>query len=247
MTAQTIDPRQGIAATTFDDPIEAFFADGAQVLRGQGDSRGAECFDKASKLRMRHSRASHAIASGMPIEIAQQNLGHASLATTTVHVTTEMRWRMRYRSKIALGFGAVLYSHRSLCRMCSKRIETWNLSRITCAGRHGRMVGVPTSAPASVMIAIGVSSATPWRSRKPCGCVSELIVSSMTLAGQPLVPSGLIKRPVTMPSASQARVAQSSAALPPAAEAVLTTVPQAISISDKPSGQPFSVARLVRS
>ncbi len=33
---------------------------------------------------MRHSRASHAIAAGMPIEIAQLNMGHASLATTTV-------------------------------------------------------------------------------------------------------------------------------------------------------------------
>ena len=30
----------------------------------------------------------------MPIEIAQQNLGHASLATTTVYVKTE-EWRMR--------------------------------------------------------------------------------------------------------------------------------------------------------
>ena len=31
----------------------------------------------------------------MPIEIAQQNLGHASPATTTVYVTTEKRRRMR--------------------------------------------------------------------------------------------------------------------------------------------------------
>ncbi len=44
---------------------------------------------------MRHAHASHAMASGMPIEIAQQNLGHASLATTTVCVTTENRHRMQ--------------------------------------------------------------------------------------------------------------------------------------------------------
>jgi hypothetical protein len=43
--------------------------------------------------------------------------------------------------------------------------------------------------------------------------------------------------------ADQPRVAQPSAALPPAAEAMLTTVPQAMSISNSPSGQPFSVAR----
>ena len=92
---QVIDPRQGIAATTFYDQIKAFFAECAGVLRGKGDAKGAERFDRASTHWMRHSHASHAIASGMPIEIAQQNLGHASLATTTVYVTTEKRRRMK--------------------------------------------------------------------------------------------------------------------------------------------------------
>jgi site-specific recombinase XerD len=94
-TGQTPDPRQGIAATTFYDQIKAFFEDCARVLRGQGDAKGAERFTKASTHWMRHSHASHAIAGGMPIEIAQQNLGHASLATTTVYVTTEKRRRMK--------------------------------------------------------------------------------------------------------------------------------------------------------
>ncbi len=92
---QPFDPRQGIAATTFYDQIKRFFEDCAGMLRGQGDTKGAERFDKASTHWMRHSHASHAIASGMPIEIAQQNLGHASLATTTVYVTTEKRRRMK--------------------------------------------------------------------------------------------------------------------------------------------------------
>lgn len=94
-TGQAIDPRQGIAATTFYDQIKRFFEDCAGVLRGQGDAKGAERLEKASTHWMRHSHASHAIASGMPIEIAQQNLGHASLATTTVYVTTEKRRRMK--------------------------------------------------------------------------------------------------------------------------------------------------------
>ena len=94
-TGQAFDPRQGIAATTFYDQIKAFFADCAFVLRGKGDAKGAERFMKGSTHWMRHSHASHAIASGMPIEIAQQNLGHASLATTTVYVTTEKRRRMK--------------------------------------------------------------------------------------------------------------------------------------------------------
>ena len=94
-SGQVIDPRQGIAATTFYDQIKAFFADCASVLRGQGDGKGAERFARASTHWMRHSHASHAIAGGMPIEIAQQNLEHASLATTTVYVTTEKRRRRK--------------------------------------------------------------------------------------------------------------------------------------------------------
>lgn len=94
-TGQAHDPRQGIAATTFYDQIKRFFEDRSRVLSGQGDAKGAERFTKASTHWMRHSHASHAIASGMPIEIAQQNLGHASLATTTVYVTTEKRRRMK--------------------------------------------------------------------------------------------------------------------------------------------------------
>jgi integrase len=47
-------------------------------------------------LELRHTHASHAIAGGMPIEVAQQNLGHASLATTTtVFVKTEEKRRMK--------------------------------------------------------------------------------------------------------------------------------------------------------
>lgn len=92
---QAIDPRQGIAATTFYDQIKMFFTDSASVLPGQGDSKGAERFARAGTHWMRHSHASQAVASGMPIEIAQQNLGHASLATATVYATTEQRRRMK--------------------------------------------------------------------------------------------------------------------------------------------------------
>ena len=94
-TGARIDPREGIAASTFYDQGRAFFSDCADVLRGQGDLKGAGRFEKASTHWMRHSHASHAIAAGMPIEIAQQNLGHASLATTTVYVTTESKRRMK--------------------------------------------------------------------------------------------------------------------------------------------------------
>ncbi|BAL27310.1 site-specific integrase [Azoarcus sp. KH32C] len=95
-----IDPKDGIAAVTLARQLKRFFQECAIVLENSGDSRGAARFEKASTHWMRHTHASHAIAQGMPIEIAQQNLGHASLATTTIYVTTEKKRRMRASMKI---------------------------------------------------------------------------------------------------------------------------------------------------
>ena len=89
------DPRGGLAASTVYNQFKIFFGDCASVLRYLGDGKGADRFDKASSHWLRHTHASHAIASGMPIEIAQQNLGHASLSTTTIYLTTEQRRRMQ--------------------------------------------------------------------------------------------------------------------------------------------------------
>ena len=79
-----------------------FLRPGESLLRrlcgcaaGAGRREGAERLERASTHWMRHSHASHAIAAGMPIEIAQQNLGHASLSMTTVYVTTESKRRMK--------------------------------------------------------------------------------------------------------------------------------------------------------
>ena len=56
---------------------------------------GAERFRQAITHWMRHSYSSNTIASGKAIEIAQRNLGHASLAAIKVYVTSEKRRRMR--------------------------------------------------------------------------------------------------------------------------------------------------------
>lgn len=91
----TVDPREGIAQSTFYDQLKRFFVECSDVLRRRGDTRGAGRLAKASTHWLRHTHLSHAIAAGMPIEIAQQNAGHASLATTTVYVTTEHKRRMK--------------------------------------------------------------------------------------------------------------------------------------------------------
>jgi len=90
-----IDPRDGIAASTLYDQIKAFFGECATILAKQNEARGAERFAQASTHWMRHTHASHSIANGTPIQVAQQNLGHASLATTTIYVTTEKKERLK--------------------------------------------------------------------------------------------------------------------------------------------------------
>ncbi len=59
------------------------------------DPQGAARLNEASTHWMRHSHASHAIAAGTPVEVMQQNLGHKSLDTTTVYVTSEEAIRMK--------------------------------------------------------------------------------------------------------------------------------------------------------
>ena len=89
------DPRAGIAANTLYDQLKRFFGQCAGVLERQGDARGAARLARASTHWLRHTHASHSIARGTHVEIAQQILGHASLATTTAYVTTEGKRRMK--------------------------------------------------------------------------------------------------------------------------------------------------------
>ena len=89
------DANEGIAATTLYDQIKEFFTDCSTRLKAIGDEKGAARLAKASTHWLRHTHASHAIAGGMPIEVVQQNLGHASLATTTVYVRAEEKRRMK--------------------------------------------------------------------------------------------------------------------------------------------------------
>ena len=92
-------PTQGISARTIYGQVKAFFESCSEAMRGLGDSKASERFAAASTHWLRHSHASHSIAKGVPIEMAQANLGHASLSTTTVYVTTESRRRMKAMGK----------------------------------------------------------------------------------------------------------------------------------------------------
>ena len=77
-----------LAATTLYRQIKRFFQACASELDA-ADPRGAERLRAASTHWMRHTHISHALAAGTPLEMVQQNAGHASLDTTTRYVTTE--------------------------------------------------------------------------------------------------------------------------------------------------------------
>ena len=65
----------------------------------KGDAAAAARLRLASTHWLRHTHASHAVngragRAGVPVQVMQQNLGHASLATTSHYITTERDLRM---------------------------------------------------------------------------------------------------------------------------------------------------------
>ena len=74
--------------------MKGFFTESASIL-AHTDAPGAARLRQASTHWLRHTHGSHALAAGTPIEVVQANLGHASLATTTLYVTAEKKRRHR--------------------------------------------------------------------------------------------------------------------------------------------------------
>ncbi|WP_432263425.1 phage integrase family protein [Cupriavidus sp. TMH.W2] len=93
-----VDTGAAVAANTLYRQIKAFFADCAAALTA-ADARGAQRLAAASTHWLRHTHISHALAAGAPLEVVQQNAGHASLDTTTRYVTTEEARRMAVMKK----------------------------------------------------------------------------------------------------------------------------------------------------
>jgi site-specific recombinase XerD len=89
------DPRAGITEETLYRQIKDHFKACSVRLAAAGDKASAARLAKASTHWLRHTHATHSLASGVKIQEAQQNLGHASLATTTAYVTTERAQRLK--------------------------------------------------------------------------------------------------------------------------------------------------------
>ena len=89
-----------VAAGGLYQDLKAFFVICADELElEKDDAAGAARLRKASTHWLRHTHASHAVngrpgRAGVPVQVMQANLGHASLATTSNYITTERDLRM---------------------------------------------------------------------------------------------------------------------------------------------------------
>ena len=96
------DPKAGIGAAALYGQLKGFFRACAIALE-ETDEPAAKRFRAASTHWLRHTYASHRMARGATVETTRDNLGHASLATTTVYVTTEKKRRMKEVQAEAVG------------------------------------------------------------------------------------------------------------------------------------------------
>lgn len=102
-TAQgNYDPKAGIGAAALYGQLKGFFRECADALQAT-DEPAAKRFRAASTHWLRHTYASHRMARGATVETTRDNLGHASLATTTVYVTTEKKRRMKEVQEESVG------------------------------------------------------------------------------------------------------------------------------------------------
>ena len=66
-----------------------------EMLEKNNDHKAAARLRQASTHWLRHTHGAHAVARGVPIEVLQVNLGHASINTTTIYTTSENKRRLK--------------------------------------------------------------------------------------------------------------------------------------------------------
>ncbi|MDN3920038.1 tyrosine-type recombinase/integrase [Roseateles violae] len=98
--------KRHVSASLVHKVLKEFFADLASQLHQQGRVQDAEHLLRASAHWLRHTHASHTLAAGIPVEMVRANLGHSSLATTSLYITAPRDARiaaMESFSQTALG------------------------------------------------------------------------------------------------------------------------------------------------
>lgn len=97
-------PNQPVSNKTVHLQVKAFFAQVAQSL--DPGSEAYARFKRASTHWLRHTYGSHAVSANASLPTIQENMGHASLSTTSIYVKSEdaKRWK-EMESFMETGFG----------------------------------------------------------------------------------------------------------------------------------------------
>jgi integrase len=80
--------QSGITDSALYQSLKDFFAEVSDFI-GESDPSAAEKLKSASTHWLRHTHGTHAVAGGVSLATIQENLGHSSLATTSLYVHTE--------------------------------------------------------------------------------------------------------------------------------------------------------------
>jgi len=78
-----------VTASALYKALRILFQSVADALRSDGHAQEAKDFDRASVHWLRHSRGSHLGAAGVPPNLIQKLLGHASLSTTSIYTESD--------------------------------------------------------------------------------------------------------------------------------------------------------------
>ena len=78
-----------VSASALYKTIHSLFADTANALKENGRCLEAKAFDRATVHWLRHTCGSYLAGSGVPVNIIQKLLGHASLATTSIYTNSD--------------------------------------------------------------------------------------------------------------------------------------------------------------
>jgi integrase len=81
-----IDP---ISSSGLYKALRGFFQDAALALHTLGKKHEATAFERASVHWLRHTCGSHMGSSGVPVNLIQKLLGHASVATTSIYTESD--------------------------------------------------------------------------------------------------------------------------------------------------------------
>jgi site-specific recombinase XerD len=86
---------QSITGSTLYKIFKKIFSQVAEQLESEGMSYEAKAFRRASVHWLRHTCGAHLASDGVPVNLIQKLLGHASLATTSIYtqVDDEHLWR----------------------------------------------------------------------------------------------------------------------------------------------------------